>query len=41
MTKSRSMLVADRYPQLQAWRRDFHRYAESGWFEFRTATLVA
>jgi aminobenzoyl-glutamate utilization protein A len=35
------MLVADLYPQLQAWRRDFHRYAESGWFEFRTATLVA
>lgn len=27
--------------QLQAWRRDFHQYAESGWFEFRTATLVA
>lgn len=26
--------------QLQAWRRDFHQYAESGWFEFRTATLV-
>ena len=28
-------------PQLQIWRRDFHQYAESGWFEFRTATLVA
>ncbi|HEJ9124906.1 TPA: M20 family metallo-hydrolase [Serratia marcescens] len=41
MTNSLSMLVADLYPQLQAWRRDFHRYAESGWFEFRTATLVA
>lgn len=27
--------------QLQTWRRDFHQYAESGWFEFRTATLVA
>lgn len=27
--------------QLQIWRRDFHQYAESGWFEFRTATLVA
>ncbi len=38
MTNSLSMLVADLYPQLQAWRRDFHRYAESGWFEFRTAT---
>ncbi|WP_340609221.1 M20 family metallo-hydrolase [Xenorhabdus bharatensis] len=27
--------------QLQNWRRDFHHFAESGWFEFRTATLVA
>lgn len=23
------------------WRRDFHKYAESGWFEFRTASIVA
>ncbi|WP_180956551.1 amidohydrolase [Bacillus canaveralius] len=23
------------------WRRDFHQYAESGWLEFRTASLVA
>ncbi|MGL6020244.1 MAG: M20 family metallo-hydrolase [Gibbsiella quercinecans] len=36
-----STLIAELSPQLQAWRRDFHRYAESGWFEFRTATLVA
>ena len=28
-------------PRLQAWRRDLHKYAESGWLEFRTATLVA
>ncbi|YCA16604.1 amidohydrolase [Kushneria sp. AK178] len=28
-------------PQLTAWRRDFHRHAESGWVEFRTASLVA
>lgn len=41
MTTTLSMLVTDLYPQLQAWRRDFHRHAESGWFEFRTATLVA
>lgn len=26
---------------LQHWRRDLHHYAESGWLEFRTATLVA
>ncbi|CAI1635142.1 Indole-3-acetyl-aspartic acid hydrolase [Serratia proteamaculans] len=41
MNNPLSMLVSDLSPQLQAWRRDFHRYAESGWFEFRTATLVA
>lgn len=23
------------------WRRDFHKYAESGWLEFRTASLIA
>ena len=28
-------------PKLMAYRRDFHRYAESGWMEFRTASLVA
>lgn len=28
-------------PQLVRDRRDFHKYAESGWFEFRTASLVA
>lgn len=28
-------------PQMQAWRRDFHHYAESGWLEFRTASHVA
>lgn len=36
-----STLVTELYPQLQAWRRDFHHYAESGWLEFRTASLVA
>jgi aminobenzoyl-glutamate utilization protein A len=28
-------------PQLKQWRRDFHRHAESGWVEFRTASIVA
>lgn len=28
-------------PRLQAQRRDLHKFAESGWLEFRTATLVA
>ncbi|WNN43979.1 M20 family metallo-hydrolase [Winslowiella toletana] len=36
-----SELVDDLFPRLQSWRRDFHLYAESGWLEFRTATLVA
>lgn len=27
--------------QLQADRRDFHKYAESGWFEVRTSSIVA
>lgn len=33
--------VAALVPQMQIRRRDLHRYAESGWLEFRTATLVA
>lgn len=28
-------------PQWRALRRDLHKYAESGWLEFRTSTLVA
>ena len=28
-------------PQIIAYRRDLHRYAEPGWVEFRTASLVA
>ena len=28
-------------PKLIAYRRDFHRHAESGWTEYRTASLVA
>jgi aminobenzoyl-glutamate utilization protein A len=28
-------------PQLQAWRRDFHKFAESGFLEMRTASIVA
>ncbi len=26
---------------LVTWRRDFHRHAETGWLEFRTASLIA
>ncbi|TLV23063.1 amidohydrolase [Klebsiella indica] len=28
-------------PQMTQWRRDFHLHAESGWLEFRTASMVA
>ncbi|MDR3561868.1 MAG: amidohydrolase [Negativicutes bacterium] len=28
-------------PQLISWRRDFHKYPETGWTEFRTAAIVA
>jgi len=34
-------LVDDVFPKMVGYRRDFHRYAESGWTEFRTASLVA
>ena len=34
--------IADRIEsKIIGYRRDFHRYAESGWTEFRTASLVA
>ena len=28
-------------PQLTATRRDFHKHAETGWLEMRTASLIA
>ena len=28
-------------PQICADRRDFHKYAERGWFEFRTSSIIA
>jgi len=36
-----SDLINAQIPHMQARRRDLHQYAESGWLEFRTATLVA
>ena len=27
--------------KITAYRRDFHKYAESAWTEFRTASLIA
>lgn len=41
MVQAVADFVQDIYPRLQHWRRDLHKYAESGWLEFRTATLVA
>lgn len=40
LVKSTS-LVDQVYPLMVEWRRDFHKYAEPGWLEFRTASLVA
>ncbi|MGI6252304.1 MAG: amidohydrolase [Aminivibrio sp.] len=34
-------LADDLKDKLVAYRRDFHKYAESGWFEMRTTSLVA
>lgn len=28
-------------PEMVAYRRDFHKYAESGWFEMRTTSIIA
>ena len=28
-------------PELSAQRRDFHKYAETGWFEMRTSSIIA
>ncbi|PTM59060.1 amidohydrolase [Desmospora activa] len=36
-----SKRVNELTPTMVEWRRDFHRYAESGWVEFRTASKVA
>lgn len=34
-------MVDDMTPALIANRRDFHKYAESGWFEMRTSSIIA
>ena len=34
-------LVSSVEQRIVGYRRDFHRYAESGWTEFRTASLIA
>ncbi len=34
-------ILKDIEPQLIADRRDFHKYAEAGWTEFRTSSLIA
>ncbi|GHH99872.1 amidohydrolase [Neobacillus kokaensis] len=36
-----SELTEEISQSLIEWRRDFHTYAESGWVEFRTASIVA
>src|SRR5699024_9516135 len=39
--ESLNQFVNSLAPKLSHWRRDFHHYAELGWLEFRSATLVA
>lgn len=34
-------LATQMQPELVAQRRDFHKYAESGWFEMRTSSIIA
>ena len=41
MTENVKTIVGEIETQLIADRRDFHRHAEAGWEEFRTASLVA
>ena len=41
MTESVNVFINEIEAQLITDRRDFHRYAEAGWEEFRTASLVA
>lgn len=41
MIQKVSQLTEEIYPLLIEWRRDFHKHAESGWVEFRTASIVA
>ncbi|WP_153722021.1 amidohydrolase [Sporosarcina cascadiensis] len=36
-----SKIVENKKDIMINWRRDFHRYAEAGWVEFRTASLIA
>jgi aminobenzoyl-glutamate utilization protein A len=41
MTEKIDQIVREIEPRLVQNRRDFHRFAETGWTEFRTASLVA
>lgn len=34
-------MVDEMTPELVEMRRDFHKYAESGWFEMRTSSIIA
>jgi aminobenzoyl-glutamate utilization protein A len=34
-------MIEELRPKMTAWRRDFHKYPESGWTEFRTTAVIA
>ena len=41
MIEKVNTIIKEIEEKIIGYRRDFHRYAESGWTEFRTASLVA
>jgi aminobenzoyl-glutamate utilization protein A len=41
MIESVATILSEIEPKVVGYRRDFHRYAEAGWTEFRTASLIA
>lgn len=41
VTKRIIALAEEMQPQMVAQRRDFHKFAEAGWFEMRTSSIIA
>ncbi|ARJ38938.1 peptidase M20 [Sporosarcina ureae] len=41
MDSQQTRSIDELIPLMTCWRRDLHKYAEPGWLEFRTASIVA
>ncbi|WP_081243330.1 amidohydrolase [Sporosarcina sp. P33] len=41
MVSQQARCIDELIPLMTRWRRDLHKYAEPGWLEFRTASIVA